>query len=216
MKKNARFTLSCLMTCVFVLLAAGSAQQKVATYNVGLSSVESPADTKKQFGETKVVEFAEDGVNKYRYTDDIIDITWYVDTKQFNFELVNKSNHTIKINWDDISYVDINGRAGRVMHAGVKYDEKNNSQPGTTIPKGTRLSDLLLPTDNVSWISAGQYSRWTETSLIPSVYKNKELYDLNAYKYIGKTMMILMPIVIENVQNDYVFTFKINELNPLK
>ena len=32
---------------------------------------------------------------------------------------------------------------------------------------------------------------------------------------VGKTMTIMMPIMIQNVQNDYTFTFNINELlNP--
>lgn len=78
----------------------------MASYSVGLSSVESPADAKKQFGETKVVTFKEGEVDKYRYEDDFIEIVWYVGLKKFNFELKNKSTHTMKINWDDISYVD--------------------------------------------------------------------------------------------------------------
>lgn len=35
------------------------------------------------------------------------------------------------------------------MHSGVKYTDRNNSQPATSIPKGASLSDILLPTDNV-------------------------------------------------------------------
>ena len=124
------------MKKIFVLLlgfgllmqSCGSLTSYMASYSVGLSSVESPADAKQQFGETKVVSFTdEQGIDKYRYEDDFIEVIWYVSATQFNFDLKNKSGHTIKINWDDISYVDINGSAGRVMHAGVKFAEKNNS-----------------------------------------------------------------------------------------
>lgn len=161
--------------------------------------MESPADAKQQFGETKVVTFDEDGINKYRYEDDYIDIVWYVGKKQFNFTLKNKSGHSMKINWDDVSYVDINGRVGRVMHSGVKYTERNNSQPATTIPNGATINDLLLPTENVYLIS----NYWHERDLIPT---NGEA------SIIGKTMSIMLPIMIENIQNDYLFTFSINEL----
>lgn len=181
----------------------------MASYSVGLSSVESPADAKKQFGETKVVTFKEGEVDKYRYEDDFIEIVWYVGLKKFNFELKNKSTHTMKINWDDISYVDINGKTRRVMHAGVKYIERNNSQPATSIPKGASLSDILLPTDNV--IFSDLYGGWRESNLIPSYYSTSEAMANGAESYVGKKMTILMPIMIENVQNDYTFVFNIDK-----
>lgn len=202
---------------VFFLLAlgiftsCGSFKSYLALYDVGLKKVESPADSKNQFGETKVVNFKDGELNKYRYEDDYIEIVWYVSTKQFNFELRNKSDYTIKINWDDISYVNSSGTSGRMMHAGVKYTERNNSQPSTTIPKGAKISDLLLPTDNVYYIS-GQYGGWREKYLIPSIYKTQEDLDKFAPDYVGKTMRILMPIIIENVQNDYTFEFSIEQL----
>lgn len=183
----------------------------VATYSIGLSKVECPANAKHEFGETKIIEFKHDGISKYRYEDDYIDIVWFVSSTQFNFELRNKSVHTIKINWDDISYVDINSNTGRVMHSGVKYIDRNNSQPPTSIPKNASISDNLLPTDNVYYIS-GEYGGWKEKYLLPCSFKTKEEYNLIAPTNVGKKMSILMPIMIENIKNDYIFEFVINEL----
>lgn len=208
------FNLFLFIAGCFVLSSCGAFKSYVANYSVGLSTVESPANAKQQFGETKVVSFDEDGISKYRYEDDYIDIVWYVGLKQFNFLLKNKSGHTLKINWDDVSYVDINGQVGRVMHAGVKYTDRNNSQPASTIPRGASISDLLLPTENVYYIS-GQYGGWNERYLIPCVYKTPEALKAEAPTYVGKTLSVMMPIVIENVQNDYTFTFNIDKLlNP--
>jgi len=203
---------SCLIAGLFIMVALGCAAQKAASYNVSLNSVESPADAKVQFGETKVVSFQDQSVTKYSYEDDYIAITWYVDYRQFNFTLRNKSNHTIKINWDDISYVNYNGQTGRVMHSGVKYTDKNSSQPSTMVPRGASISDILLPTDNVYWVS-GQYGGWRETNLIPGVFDKNTDVATGASQYVGKTMTILMPIYIESVQNDYVFTFNIDSYN---
>ncbi len=119
-----RFSFVALICGALCLTSCGAFKSYVASYSVGLSTVESPADAKQQFGETKVVTFNEEGVSKYRYEDDYIDIVWFVGSKQFNFTLKNKSGHTLKINWDDISYVDTKGQVGRVMHAGVKYTER--------------------------------------------------------------------------------------------
>ena len=195
----------------FMLTSCGAFKNYIASYSVGLSSVESPADAKQQFGETKVVTFNEEGVSKYRYEDDYINIVWYVGLKQFNFTLNNKSGHSLKINWDDISFVDTKGQVGRVMHSGVKYSERNNSQPATTVPKGASISDILLPTENVYFVS-GQYGGWRENYLLPCVYQTPEAFNAGASSLVGKTMTIMMPIMIENVQNDYTFTFNIEKL----
>ena len=200
-----------LAFAAFVLASCGAFKTYIANYSVGLSSVESPADAKQQFGETKVVTFNEEGVSKYRYEDDYINIVWYVGLKQFNFTLNNKSGHSLKINWDDISFVDTKGQVGRVMHSGVKYSERNNSQPATTVPKGASISDILLPTENVYFVS-GQYGGWRENYLLPCVYQTPEAFNAGASSLVGKTMTIMMPIMIENVQNDYTFTFNIEKL----
>ena len=194
-----------------LLSSCGAFKSYIASYSVGLSAVESPADAKQQFGETKVVTFNEEGVSKYRYEDDYINIVWYVGLKQFNFTLNNKSGHSLKINWDDISFVDTKGQVGRVMHSGVKYTERNNSQPATTVPKGASISDILLPTENVYFVS-GQYGGWRENYLLPCVYQTPEAFNAGASSLVGKTMTIMMPIMIENVQNDYTFTFNIDKL----
>lgn len=203
--------LGLLLVTALVFSSCGALKSYVANYSIGLATVESPADAKQQFGETKVVSFSEEGVSKYRYEDDYIDIVWFVGSKQFNFTLKNKSGHSLKINWDDISYVDTKGQVGRVMHSGVKYTDRNASQPSTTVPKGASITDILLPTDNVYYVS-GQYGGWRESYLIPCVYQTQEAFNTSAPEMVGKTMTIMMPIIIENVQNDYSFTFNIDEL----
>ena len=214
MKKFSKLVCSCFVASVFIMIALGCASQKTFTYDICLTSVEAPADAKEQFGETKVISFTDQAssLTKYSYEDDFIAITWYVNSEQFNFTLKNKTQHTIKINWDDISYVNYNGYTQRMMHAGVKYIDRNASQPSTMIPKGATISDLLQPTDNVYWIDATRYNsgRWAATPLIPNTYNNEVTPASVASQYIGKTMTILMPIYIENVQNDYMFNFCIN------
>lgn len=82
-----RFSFVALICGALCLTSCGAFKSYVASYSVGLSTVESPADAKQQFGETKVVTFNEEGVSKYRYEDDYIDIVWFVGSKQFNFTL---------------------------------------------------------------------------------------------------------------------------------
>lgn len=178
-----------------------------AIYDIGLSSVESPADAKTQFGETKVVNYLdnEDNISKYKYEDDFVDMTWYVTNQRFMFDLKNKTKYSIKINWDEVTYVDANGEAQRVIHEGVRYINRNETQAITTIPRGAKVSDFLVPSDNVV---QGDYG-WYETNIIPVSFSTREKAELSLDKYKGKKMSIMMPLQIENVQNDYIFEFEI-------
>lgn len=183
-------------------------------YNVGLSNVEAPADSKKQYGETKIATLEEEGKSGYKYEDDYIDISWFVGSSQFSFTLKNKSEYSIKIPWDDVTYINTAGSVGRVMHAGVKYIDRNNSQPASVIPKGTSLSDIIQPTDNV-YYSSGQYGGWRTTNLFNFNVDKKNL-EVSKAPYIGKTVRILLPVLIQDVRNEYVFEFKIDDIQTVK
>lgn len=182
-----------------------------AFYRIGLSSVESPEVAKKQIGEPKVVNFKEGRYSMCRFEDDYIDIVWHVTARGFNFELKNKSEKFIKLNWDEVSYVDIDGRVGRVTHNGVRLLERGASQPMLTIPKGAVLSDILVPTDNIKYDSKGS-GGWIAKDLIPATYKTVGQYYTYAESNIGKKMTILLPIIVRNTPNYYVFEFIVNEL----
>ena len=207
--KTKKLLFLSLLFCSCFLTSCSALLGYTALYDISLASVECPTNVKEQYGETKVVKFEEEGTTKYTYEDNYIETIWYVGTKQFYFTLKNKSNHAIKINWDDISYVDINGNVGRVMHSGVKYTDRNNSQPPTTIPRNAKISDILLPTDNVYYIS-GEYGGWKESYLISSKYQTQEDFNNKAGDIVGKTLTIMMPIMIEGIQNDYTFIFSVD------
>ena len=52
-----------LVSVAAMMTSCGAFKSYVATYSVGLKTVESPANAKQQFGETKVVNF-QDGTTK--------------------------------------------------------------------------------------------------------------------------------------------------------
>ena len=180
-----------------------------AIYDIGLSSVESPSNAKEQFGETKIVNYT-DSVNKYNYEDDYIDIVWYVTKDRFNFELKNKTNHTMKINWDEVTYIDATGKAKRVIHQGIKYSERDREQPSSIIPRGTRVTDCLIPTENI--YMHNYWNKWTQHNIISIESSSKEKLISLAEQYNGKKVSIMMPIRIEDTQNDYIFEFSLDNM----
>ena len=179
-------------------------------YNVGLQEVERPENAKERYGESKIVNFQEEGKTKYSYEDDMIKIVWLPLSTQFAFSLQNKTDHSIKIIWDEAVYVNENGSSGRVMHAGVKYIDRNNSQPSTVVVKKANIDDIIVPTNNIYYTS-GQYGGWSTNPLFPNRAMSQEELKNLTKKYIGKTVQILLPLQIEETVNEYIFTFKVED-----
>lgn len=204
--------------CGALVVSCGTSSV-MAVYDVSLSSVESPENAKEQFGGTKIVKLTEsqgeESINKYQYEDQYIQITWLYATNQLDFELVNKSDYTLKINWDNVSYMDYNGNVSRIMHKGVKYNNREESQGTISIPKGGRLNDMLVPTSNVYFDKGfGMYvpAKWVQTALFPCYYKKKSdmKADIARGTWLGRTIKVLFPIEIEGVKNDYSFEFRVD------
>lgn len=175
-------------------------------YNVELQEVERPENAIERYGESKIVNFQEEGKTKYSYEDEMIKIVWTPLPTEFAFTLQNKTDHSIKIIWDEAVYVNENGSGVRVMHSGVKYTDRSNSQPSTVVVKNANIDDTVVPTDKVSY----NYAKgWISQPLFPNrATTSKELNTLSQ-SYIGKTVQVLLPLQIEDTVNEYIFNFKV-------
>lgn len=224
MKIKSIFIGSLMISVLSFITSCGSSKIYMARYDVGLTSVEAPSNAKDPYGElkiTKVEDKATDGknnlllINRYEYSDKYIGITWTYNTTQFEFELKNMSGHTIRINWDDVTFMDYSGNISRVMHKGVKYVERENPQGSISIPNGGRLQDIIVPNSNVYFskgVSGYIPSQWKQSAIIPCYFNNKEDMEnaiLNKV-WIGRTVRILLPMEIEGIKNDYTFEFTVN------
>ena len=183
------------------------------SYDMKLQKVERTKNSENNYGESKIVNFKEEGKSKYSYEDQMIKIVWTPVSTQFGFILDNKTNHSIKIIWDEAVYIDENGSSERVMHSGVKYSESTNPQIPTIIIKNGNVSDILIPVDNIYYVS-GKYGGWNTQPLFTDwAYSPEELY-IVTQEYIGKSVKILLPLKIEGVVNEYIFTFKFEGFTP--
>ncbi|MEX2326315.1 MAG: hypothetical protein WD558_01165 [Pseudomonadales bacterium] len=192
---------------VVAFFVAGCVPTHYVRYDIGLKEVERPSDAKKRYGEPKIVQFEEEGKTKYSFEDGMLKIVWLPISSQFGFFLTNKTSHSIKIVWDEAVYVDESGVSKRVMHSGVKYIDRNNPQPFTTVARGATISDIVLPTDNVYYLSG---LGWRESPLLPNSGTQKPEIENKARGVVGKNVQVLLPIKIEDVVNEYVFVFSID------
>lgn len=161
-------------------------------YYAFLVKVDKPSDESIRFGESTTV--VEEGISKYSYIDNVIDIIISVQSRQFHFKLKNISDNTIKVVWDEAVFVGFNGSTDKVMHAGIKYSEKANSQPPSIIIKNSSLTDIAVPISNVKYES----SEWKIDSMFPYA----------PAKDPGQ-LQLMLPIQIKDVINEYIFTFDV-------
>ena len=136
----------CIISILFLTYCAMSSR---LLYDITLDSVERPSNAEKRYGEPIITKIEEDGIGKYLFEDDMIKVTWVVTSSSLNFELYNKTSHSIKIIWDEAAYVDVTGQSQRIMHSGVKFIDRNNPQPPSVIIRKGTLTDIIIPTDNV-------------------------------------------------------------------
>lgn len=168
-------------------------EAKSGRYIAKLSSVEKPSNPEIRYGE-KSLTSTEDKVSKYLYVDNVLSIIIFASPTQFNFELKNISDNSLKVVWDEAVIVDIDGSTSKVMHKGTKYSARNESQPASTIIKGAMLDDLAAPTDKVRYSDV--LKEWINDSMFPSKMGQS-----------GKTLTLMLPIQIKDVVNEYIFVF---------
>lgn len=162
-------------------------------YIAKLTSVEKPSNPEIRYGE-KSLSSQDNGVSKFLYEDNVISILIFATPSQFSFELKNVSDNTLKIIWDEAVIVDVEGSSNKVMHKGIKYSARNESQPASTIIKGSSLDDLAAPTDKVYY--SEYLKEWMNGSMFPS---EPEL--------TNKKLTLMLPIQIKDVINEYIFVF---------
>lgn len=185
-----------------LLLLAAMLTSCVTHYNVVMTNVEVPEDHKTQFGETKILSLTEKEITKYTYEDELVSFTWYVSKSEFNFWLKNKTNHSIKIPWDDIVFINPGGLSMRVIHSGIRYIDRNNAQAPSVVAKNSTINDILVPSEYIHYVDDGGsgLGGWK----VHDVFHN--------YEQIGAKASIVFPIIIEDVTNEYTFQFQVEDV----
>ena len=202
-----------VIVLLFVSIPFGCATTDTVRYDIGLSAVERPENAQEGYGKQKIGTLQEEDATKYSFGDDLIEIVWQATPEQFDFDLTNKTKHTIEIIWDKAVYVDENGNRKGVMHSGVKYRDRNNPQQPTTVARRATVSDLVFPTENVDW-AGDPYGGWQIKPLFPTYSTSGTTEDLldKAKKYVGKSVQFLLPLKIEGIVNEYLFVFKVEDV----
>jgi hypothetical protein len=133
----------------------------------------------------------------FQFENDDLAIRFAQSRESIGFVVQNKTQEPIKVDWNQISFVDAFGSAHGITHAGIKYvDAKAPKQP-STIPPGAKLEDLIAPADNV-YFAGGQ---WHVHPLMADAPLGAALMD--------KQISVFMPLEIKGMPQNFNFVFKI-------
>jgi hypothetical protein len=161
-----------------------------------------------------------DTLKSMSFDDDKITSNFIIGDKQINFTLKNKTNDVMKIIWDEASIVQF-GTTHKVMHNGVKYIDRNSSQPPSVVPPQASINDLVLPADNV-YYRDGYYSTyssrpggWEEHDLFPKNDLNKPAIKETIMNLKGQAFSIYLPIQYQGKTLDYTFNFTITNVQAM-
>lgn len=199
----------------------------MAFYSFSLQNVERPEKTSQRYGPQKIDTLSNEKKYKFYFEDELVRILWDINVLKIVFSLQNKTDHSIKIHWDEAAYMDENGRSHRVMHTGIKYTDREQSIPPSVVVRKGIIEDIVFPTDYIYWEEGSRYTtgRWKEKPLFSPYldihctyyqkgeYPSFEAFDKVAKSKVGKTIQVLLPLQINDVVNDYIFTFKIEDVS---
>ena len=138
------------------------------------------------------------------FEDARIRITWKPRPSQLEFTLTNKGGATLRVLWDEASYVGVDGKADRIMHQGVRFADRNASMPPTSVMRGSSLDDLIAPTGNVYWregYATNDIGAWESRPLVAT----------DATVTESSRVKVLLPLDIGGVVHEYVFIFSLTE-----
>ncbi len=223
---NLSFILTCFLCTVTAMGCGGIGSRLVrAYYSSALVEVDRQETTKEHYGSEVTIKPGPD--KSFVYEDGLFNGQFYVTSSRINFTLTNKTDRSIKIIWDEAAFIDMEGQSGRVTHEGVKYIDRNASQPPSVVPSEKSLTDFVVPTERV-YYREGYYSQyfstpggWEESSLILPGSRNIISGDsaaVNAWtKEIvvnkGKRFGLLLPLEIEGIVNEYTFWFEVQDVS---
>lgn len=189
-----------------------------AKYDISLIDVERSVGNSELPRKPKIEKVIEKGVVGYSFEDETVKMIWRGMPVDIVFTINNKTDHPIKIAWNESRFIDMEGTGRRLNHSGIGYEERNLSQPPTIIAAGSKLEDFIHPADYFHWIPLGDVNSdkkegyWDRAPFLPTQIKGtaKEL-KAKTDTVIGKTFRVILPLEIKNVRIEYICTFKIDK-----
>jgi hypothetical protein len=190
-----------------------------ATYEIPLVSVERSTGTKKMYEKQSIEAVMEEKMIKFCFEDELLIMKWVSTPTDIFFGFNNKTDRPVSIVWDESRFIDTNGVSHKLIHSGIGYEGRNDSHPPTVVAARGTLEDFVHPADYFQREeckdekSNNNQDHWRRTPFLPTQIKGTAEESREKVESLAdKTFQVILALQIDNVRNDYVYTFKINEV----
>jgi len=168
-----------------------------------MTAVDLSCNEKTQVDSSVVNHLRQTGDNSMYYKDSLISFAWHITYQGLKLKLTNLSDKTLQVLWDDGSFMGPNGEAGRIIHSGIKYIHTDLQQVPTVVPKGSFISEFIVPYNDVYYLNGPNIKYFLIT-------RDDVKHVLN--EYFGKPTTVLLPIMIGDERVEYLFKFVVSDV----
>ena len=140
-----------------------------------------------------------------QFRDANISVSFTVSDKAFDMHFTNLGNTSLKILWERAQYTDANRQAHRLMHTGIRFQDRNNPLPDQVVPPRAEVLQGVIPVSKVFF--SRQKKEYEVQTLFP-------LYSDAAAQLRGKTVNLFIPIEVDRAIIPY--NFKIEIIDAVK
>lgn len=121
-----------------------------------------------------------------------------------HFQVENRKDMPVSIEWDRCVFVDPFGRTDKVAHATTRYADRYGFQPATEIPGLQRYGDYLLPLEYL--VDPAGRPDQLHRQLLPE--------DSSAPQFTDRIFGVDLVMTVEARLRTYRFRFKVSSVTP--
>ena len=120
--------------------------------------------------------------------------------RSIQMRLTNLLDKNVKLLWEQAQYTDVNKQTSRLMHSGVRFQDRNNPIPEQIVPPRASVQEGVIPINRVFF--SQQKKAYETKSLLP--------VDSEAGSQLkGKTINLFIPIEVDRAIIPYNFKIEI-------
>lgn len=137
-----------------------------------------------------------------QFKDSNVSVSFKVAEQAVQMKFDNYSQQDLKILWDRAEYTDVNSQPHRIMHNGIRYQDRNNSIPPQAIPASSSVQVSIIPIDKIFYTQQNK-----EYGLQPLFPLDNEV----AAGLKGRSFNLFIPVEVNRAIIPYNFKFEITD-----
>jgi len=137
-----------------------------------------------------------------QFRDKSVSVTFTVGERGFQMSFENRSPFDVKILWDRAEYTGVNKQSQRLMHSGIRFQDRHNPIPDQFVLSRGSVQETVFPISNVQVLPQGKG------------YDIRPLFPLesdDAAGLKGKSVILFIPVEIDRQIIPYNFKIEITD-----